>query len=430
MIDPNLLRNNMNIVAKQLARRQFKLDTVTLHKYENRRKILQTEIENLQAQRNLKSKTIGIAKIRGDDIQSLCLTVNQINKRLKIIKQELNILQNDINVYLLSIPNLISDEVPTGYNANDNVEIIRWGNPKKYDFSIRDHITLGEISGGLDFAAAVKLTGTRFIVMRGKIAKLHRALTQFMLDLHTEKHGYQEYYLPYLVNQKSLYGTGQLPKFYETLFHIQPTHADCKSNIYSLIPTAEVPLTNLMRNKILEEDELPLKITAHTPCFRSEVGSYGRNIRGLIRMQQFDKVEIVQIVTPETSMKALETITWHAETVLQLLDLPYRKILLCSGDIGFASYKTYDLEVWLPAEKKYKEVSSCSNMDSFQSRRMKIRFRRKKDKKICLVHTLNASGLAVGRTLVAILENYQLPNGSIKIPLVLQPYMNGLTYIN
>ncbi|MGL5311543.1 MAG: serine--tRNA ligase, partial [Plesiomonas shigelloides] len=327
----------------------------------------------------------------------------------------------------LSIPNIPSDEVPTGKDENDNQEVRRWGTPRQYDFDVRDHVDLGEMAGGMDFAAAVKLTGARFVVLKGQIAKLHRALTQFMLDLHTTEHGYLETYVPYLVNQETLYGTGQLPKFGNDLFHTKPLEEGDPT--FALIPTAEVPVTNLVRGEILEEESLPLKMTAHTPCFRSEAGSYGRDTRGLIRMHQFDKVELVQIVRPEDSMQALEELTGHAEKVLQLLGLPYRTVLLCTGDMGFGSHKTYDLEVWLPAQNTYREISSCSNMGDFQARRMQARCRSKTDKKPRLVHTLNGSGLAVGRTLVAILENYQQADGRIEIPEVLRSYMGGLTHI-
>ncbi|MGL9723713.1 serine--tRNA ligase [Sodalis sp. (in: enterobacteria)] len=429
MLDPNLLRNELDAVAEKLARRKFKLDVATLRQQEERRKVLQVETENLQAERNARSKAIGAAKLRGEDIEPLRQEVNQLGERLSAAKTELDALQGAIRDYALSLPNIPADEVPDGRDENDNREVSRWGEPRQYDFPIRDHVELGEMAGGLDFAAAVKLTGARFVVMRGQIARLHRALAQFMLDLHTEQHGYLEHYLPYLVNHASLYGTGQLPKFAEDLFHTQPLSEEAETSAYALIPTAEVPLTNLMRDEIIEEDALPLKMTAHTPCFRSEAGSYGRDTRGLIRMHQFDKVEMVQVVKPAQSMQALEEMTGHAEKVLQLLQLPYRKVLLCTGDMGFASCKTYDLEVWLPAQNTYREISSCSNIGDFQARRMQARYRSRTDKKPQLVHTLNGSGLAVGRTLVAVLENHQLADGRIEIPAVLRPYMNGLTHI-
>lgn len=429
MLDPNLLRNELDAVAEKLARRGFKLDVETLRSQEERRKVLQVETETLQAERNSQSKSIGQAKARGEDIEPLRLEVNTLGEKLDAAKAELDALQNDIRDIASAIPNMPDDSVPAGKDENDNQEVSRWGTPRQYDFTVRNHVSLGEMAGGLDFAAAVKLTGARFVVMKGQIARMHRALSQFMLDLHTEQHGYLETYVPYLVNQETLYGTGQLPKFGEDLFHTKPLDEEAGSSNYALIPTAEVPLTNLTRDEILEEESLPLKMTAHTPCFRSEAGSYGRDTRGLIRMHQFDKVEMVQIVRPEDSMDALEELTGHAEKVLQLLNLPYRKVLLCTGDMGFGSCKTYNLEVWLPAQDTYREISSCSNMGDFQARRMQARCRNKTDKKPRLVHTLNGSGLAVGRTLVAVLENYQQADGRIEVPEVLRPYMGGLEYI-
>ncbi|MTB31146.1 serine--tRNA ligase [Providencia alcalifaciens] len=429
MLDPNLLRTELDAVATKLARRGFTLDVEKLRELEERRKVLQVETETLQADRNSRSKTIGAAKARGEDIEPLRLEVNQLGEKLDAAKAELDKLQQEIRDIALSIPNIPDDEVPDGKDDSENLEVSRWGEPRQYDFEVKDHVSLGELAGGLDFPAAVKLTGARFVVMKGQIARMHRALAQFMLDLHTEKHGYQELYVPYLVNHATLYGTGQLPKFGEDLFHTKPLEEEADSSTYALIPTAEVPVTNLVRDEILDEDALPLKMTAHTPCFRSEAGSYGRDTRGLIRMHQFDKVELVQIVHPEKSMAALEELTGHAEKVLQLLNLPYRKVLLCTGDIGFGSRKTYDLEVWLPAQNTYREISSCSNMWDFQARRMQARFRGKSEKKTQLVHTLNGSGLAVGRTLVAVLENYQQADGRIEVPEVLRPYMNGLEYI-
>ena len=429
MLDPNLLRTEPDAVAEKLARRGFKLDVEMLRALEERRKVLQVKTENLQADRNSRSKSIGQAKARGEDIEQLRLQVNQLGEELDAAKIDLDALLAEIRDIALTLPNIPDDCVPLGKDDSDNVEVSRWGEPRKYDFDVRDHVALGELSGGLDFAAAVKLTGSRFVVMKGQVARLHRALGQFMLDLHTEQHGYSEAYVPYLVNQETLYGTGQLPKFGGDLFHTRPLDEEAETSNYALIPTSEVPLTNLVRDEILEEESLPLKMTAHTPCFRSEAGSYGRDTRGLIRMHQFDKVEMVQIVRPEDSMDALEEMTGHAEKVLQLLGLPYRKVLLCSGDIGFGSRKTYDLEVWLPAQDTYREISSCSNMWDFQARRMQARCRSKTDKKTRLVHTLNGSGLAVGRTLVAVLENYQQADGRIEIPEILRPYMKGLEYI-
>lgn len=429
MLDPNMLRNELDAVAEKLARRGFKLDVEMLRQQEERRKVLQVETESLQAERNSRSKLIGAAKARGEDIEPLRLEVNELGEKLDAAKAELDKLQNEIRDLALSIPNLPDDSVPVGKDENDNLEVSRWGEPRQYDFEVRDHVSLGEMAGGLDFAAAVKLTGARFVVMKGQIARMHRALAQFMLDLHTEKHGYLETYVPYLVNHATLYGTGQLPKFGGDLFHTKPLEEESDSSNYALIPTAEVPVTNLVRDEILEEESLPLKMTAHTPCFRSEAGSYGRDTRGLIRMHQFDKVEMVQITRPEDSMAALEELTGHAEKVLQLLELAYRKMLLCTGDMGFGSSKTYDLEVWLPAQNTYREISSCSNMWDFQARRMQARCRNKTDRKTRLVHTLNGSGLAVGRTLVAVLENYQQADGRIQVPEVLRPYMGGLEFI-
>ncbi|GKX56099.1 serine--tRNA ligase [Leminorella grimontii] len=429
MLDPNLLRNELDATAEKLARRGYKLDVDTLRRQEERRKVLQVETETLQAERNSRSKSIGEAKARGEDIEPLRREVNLLGEKLNAAKAELDKLQAEIHDSVSVIPNIPDESVPFGKDDGDNLEVSRWGEPRKFDFPVRDHVDLGEMSGGLDFAAAVKLTGARFVVMKGQIARMHRALAHFMLDLHTTQHGYTEAYVPYLVNQATLFGTGQLPKFGEDLFHTKPLAEEAETSNYGLIPTAEVPVTNLVRDEILDEDSLPLKMTAHTPCFRSEAGSYGRDTRGLIRMHQFDKVELVQIVRPEDSMNALEELTGHAEKVLQLLGLPYRKVLLCTGDMGFGSRKTYDLEVWVPAQNTYREISSCSNMWDFQARRMQARFRAKGDKKTQLVHTLNGSGLAVGRTLVAVLENYQQADGRIEVPAVLRPYMGGLEYI-
>lgn len=430
MLDPNLLRTEPDAVAEKLARRGYKLDVDKLCALEERRKVLQVSTENLQAERNTRSKSIGQAKARGEDIEPLRQEVNKLGEALlEAAKSELETLFTEIRDIALAIPNIPDDSVPPGKDENDNVEVSRWGTPRQFDFDVRDHVTLGEMHGGLDFAAAVKLTGSRFVVMKGEIAHLHRGLAQFMIDLHTEQHGYSETYVPYLVNQATLYGTGHLPKFAGDLFHTRPLEEEADSSQYALIPTAEVPLTNLVRDEIVEEESLPLKYTAHSPCFRSEAGSYGRDTRGLIRMHQFDKVEMVQIVCPETSMDALEEMTGHAEKVLQLLGLPYRKMLLCAGDMGFASCKTYDLEVWIPAQNTYREISSCSNIRDFQARRMQARCRNKTDKKPRLLHTLNGSGLAVGRTLVAVLENYQQADGRIQIPDVLRPYMRGKEYI-
>lgn len=433
MIDPNLLRNNLAEVAEKLKiKRGFTLDVANITQLEEQRKALQVKTETLQAERNARSKAIGAAKARGEDIAPLLAEVDHMAAELEQGKVELDKVQNALNDIALNIPNIPADEVPLGKDDSENLEVSRWGEPRKFDFEVKDHVALGENLQGLDFASAVKLTGSRFVVMKGQIAKLHRALAQFMLDLHTEQHGYTEAYVPYLVNHDTLYGTGQLPKFSEDLFHTKPLEGQDPNEVqrtYALIPTAEVPVTNLVRGDILEAENLPLKMTAHTPCFRSEAGSYGRDTRGLIRMHQFDKVELVQIVEPEKSMDALEELTGHAEKVLQLLGLPYRKVLLCTGDMGFGSCKTYDLEVWVPAQNTYREISSCSNMWDFQARRMQARCRSKGDKKTRLVHTLNGSGLAVGRTLVAVLENYQNADGSITVPEVLRPYMGGLEVI-
>ena len=433
MIDPNLLRNHLAEVAEKLKiKRGFTLDVAKITQLEEQRKALQVKTETLQAERNARSKAIGAAKARGEDIAPLLAEVDHMAAELEQDKVELEKVQNALNDIALNIPNIPADEVPLGKDDTENLEVSRWGEPRKFDFEVKDHVALGENLQGLDFASAVKLTGSRFVVMKGQIAKLHRAIAQFMLDLHTEQHGYTEAYVPYLVNHDTLYGTGQLPKFSEDLFHTKPLEGQDPNEVqrtYALIPTAEVPVTNLVRGDILEAENLPLKMTAHTPCFRSEAGSYGRDTRGLIRMHQFDKVELVQIVEPEKSMDALEELTGHAEKVLQLLGLPYRKVLLCTGDMGFGSCKTYDLEVWVPAQNTYREISSCSNMWDFQARRMQARCRSKGDKKTRLVHTLNGSGLAVGRTLVAVLENYQNADGSITVPEVLRPYMGGLEVI-
>lgn len=428
MLDPNLLRHHIEEVAAGLARRGIKLDVETINKLEEERKVLQVKTENLQAERNARSKAIGEAKAKGEDITAVRAEVNQLGEELDQAKAKLDAVQEQLHAIYAALPNIPDESVPDGKDENDNVEVSRFGTPRTFDFPILDHVTLGEKLLGLDFPAAVKLTGARFVVMKGQIARLHRAISQFMLDLHTEKHGYTEMYVPYLVNHATLFGTGQLPKFGGDLFHTKPLEEE-KGSQYALIPTAEVPVTNLVRDEILNESDLPMKMTAHTPCFRSEAGSYGKDTRGLIRMHQFDKVELVQIVKPEDSMKALEELTAHAEQVLKLLELPYRKIVLCTGDMGAGSRKTYDLEVWVPAQNTYREISSCSNMWDYQARRMQARYRSAEDNKTQLVHTLNGSGLAVGRTLVAIMENYQQADGSIEIPKVLIPYMGGLTKI-
>lgn len=427
MLDPKYLRNELEETARRLATRGYTLDVARFTELEERRKTLQAQTQELQAERNSRSKSIGQAKARGEDIQPLLQHVGELGEQLDAAKAELSQLLADINEINMGVPNLPASDVPLGDDEQDNVEISRWGEPRQFEFEVKDHADLGEALQGLDFAAAAKLSGSRFVVMKGQLARMHRALAQFMLDLHTEQHGYSEAYVPYLVNANSLRGTGQLPKFGEDLFHTGPATEEGVG--MSLIPTAEVPLTNLVRDEIVNESELPLKLTAHTPCFRSEAGSYGRDIKGLIRQHQFDKVELVQIVKPETSAQALEELTGHAEKVLQLLELPYRKMLLCTGDMGFGAVKTYDLEVWLPSQETYREISSCSNTYDFQARRMQARFRNKETNKPELLHTLNGSGLAVGRTLVAILENNQQADGTITVPQALRPYMGGLAHL-
>jgi seryl-tRNA synthetase len=427
MLDPKFLRNELEVTAERLATRGFILDIAHLTQLEEKRKSLQVATEELQASRNAISKSIGQAKARGEDVEAIMAQVGDLGSQLDAKKIELAAVLEEVNAIAMSMPNLPDESVPMGADETENVEVRRWGTPRTFDFPIKDHIDLGEGLNGLDFKNAVKITGSRFIVMKGQVARLNRAIGQFMLDLHTTEHGYTEAYVPLLVNEASLLGTGQLPKFGEDLFHTKPATEEGQG--LSLIPTAEVPLTNLVRDSIVDEDELPIKLTAHTACFRSEAGSYGKDTRGLIRQHQFDKVEMVQIVKPEDSMAALEALTGHAETVLQRLGLPYRTVILCTGDMGFGSSKTYDIEVWLPAQNTYREISSCSNMKDFQARRMQARYRVKADNKPALLHTLNGSGLAVGRTLVAILENYQNADGSIKVPEVLRPYMGGLTQI-
>ncbi|MCL1144153.1 serine--tRNA ligase [Shewanella gaetbuli] len=427
MLDPKFLRNELEDTAKRLAARGYTLDVAHISSLEEKRKKLQVETEELQASRNAISKSIGQAKAKGEDIAPIMAQVGDLGSKLDAKKAELAELLQQLNMIAMSIPNLPDDAVPAGADENDNVEVRRWGTPKSFDFEVKDHLDLGEALDGLDFKNAVKITGSRFIVMKGQIARLNRALGQFMLDMHTTQHGYTEAYVPLLVNEDSLLGTGQLPKFGEDLFHTKPATEEAQS--LSLIPTAEVPLTNLVRDTIIDEADLPIKMTALTACFRSEAGSYGRDTRGLIRQHQFDKVELVQIVHPEQSMEALESLTQHAENILQALELPYRTVVLCTGDMGFGASKTFDIEVWLPAQNTYREISSCSNMKDFQARRMQARFRNKADNKPALVHTLNGSGLAVGRTLVAILENYQNADGTITVPTVLRPYMGGLEVI-
>jgi seryl-tRNA synthetase len=427
MLDPKFLRNNIEETAEKLAFRGFALDIAKITALEEKRKSLQVNTETLQALRNSRSKEIGMAAKRGEDITPLREEMNKVAEELTATKIEFDKVAAEIKELAYTTPNFAHESVPAGKDEEDNVEILTWGTPKTFEFEVKDHVDLGEALGGLDFKSAVKISGSRFIVMKGQIAKMHRALAQYMLNLHTEEHGYLELYVPYLVNSESLFGTTQLPKFGEDLFNTKPATEEGQG--LSLIPTAEVPVTNMSRDMIYDEADLPIRMTAHTPCFRSEAGSYGRDTRGLIRQHQFDKVEMVQLVHPEKSFEALEELTGHAEQVLKNLELPYRKVILCSGDMGFAATKTYDLEVWLPAQNTYREISSCSNVGDFQARRLQARFRPTGAKKPELIHTLNGSGLAVGRTLVAILENYQLEDGRIEIPTVLKPYMGNLTHI-
>jgi seryl-tRNA synthetase len=423
MLDPKLLRNDLDSVSLQLARRGFTLDSASLQTLEARRKAIQVETQELQAERNSRSRAIGKAKAAGEDIAPLLKEVEGLGDQLKTKEQELAQLQEELNGLLMGIPNIPHDSVPAGTGEEDNPVLRTWGEPTAFAFEARDHVDLGEQLGQLDFEAASRLTGSRFSVMQGPLARLQRALTQFMLDTHTRDHGYREVYVPYLVNAESLRGTGQLPKFEADLFRTSG-EAD-----YYLIPTAEVPVTNLARGLILEADQLPVRYTAHTPCFRSEAGSYGKDTRGMIRQHQFEKVELVQLVPPGQSYDALEQLTGHAETILQQLQLPYRVVTLCTGDIGFSAAKTYDLEVWLPGQQKYREISSCSNFEAFQARRMQARWRNPDTGKPELLHTVNGSGLAVGRALVAVMENYQQADGSIQIPAVLKPYMGGIEVI-
>jgi len=447
MLDPRLIRNELEVTAQRLAARGFALDVKRLGALEAERKQVQVEAEQLQAERNAKSKAIGKAKASGEDVAPLMRAVADLGDKLKQAEARLAGVQQRLEEELLGVPNLPHDTAPTGKNEHDNVEIRRWGEPKKFDFTPRDHVDLGVALGQMDFDAAAKISGARFVTLSGSLARLQRALTQFMLDVHTGEHGYTEVYVPYLVNADSLRGTGQLPKFEQDLFKIPRTKFEMKEGaeeralqgeVYQggsftakednwyLIPTAEVPVTNLVRDEILEAKTLPRKYVAHTPCFRSEAGSYGKDTRGMIRQHQFEKVELVQVVRPQDSFDALEQLTAHAEAILKKLELPYRVVALCTGDMGFAAAKTYDLEVWLPSQNKYREISSCSNFTDFQARRMQARWRNPATGKPELVHTLNGSGLAVGRTLVAIMENCQDKQGHIHIPAALRPYMGGV----
>jgi len=428
MLDSKLLRGNIDFVVEQLKRRNFTFDVVQYNKLEDQRKVIQVQTQDLQNLRNTKSKKIGQAKASGENIQPLLDEVSDLGQKLDDAKSKLQDIQAKIDEIVMVIPNIPHPSVPEGDSEDDNIEISKWGEPTTLDFDVKDHIELGE-THGMDFAAAARISGSRFVVITGKLAKLQRALTQFMLDHHIEKNGYTETYAPYLVNADSLTGTGQLPKFEADLFktHLHGEEGEAKA-LY-LIPTAEVPVTNIVRESIIKGSELPLKFVAHTPCFRSEAGSYGKDTRGLIRQHQFEKVELVQISKPDNSYEVLEELTSHAEGILQLLELPYRKVNLCTGDLGFASAKTYDLEVWLPGQKAYREISSCSCFEGFQARRMQLRWKNPETKETEFLHTLNGSGLAVGRTLVAVMENYQNADGSIAIPKVLQSYMGGITKI-
>ena len=424
MLDPRLLRSDPERLSEGLKRRGYELDREAIQRMDEERRHLQQETEKLQNERKQRSKAIGQAKAAGEDIEPLLAQVGDLGDQLEEKKQALSEAQSAFEQYWMGVPNLPQDDVPAGEDESDNLELRRWGEPRSFAFTVRDHVELGEHQSRtgpvLDFEAAAKLTGSRFVVMRGRMARLHRALIQFMLDQHTLQHEYEEVYVPYVVNTDSLTGTGQLPKFAEDLFRLDDERE------YYLIPTAEVPVTNLVREEILQAEQLPMKLTAHTPCFRSEAGSYGRDTRGMIRQHQFEKVELVQVVRPEESDRALEELTGHAERILQLLDLPYRVMLLCGGDMGASAARTIDLEVWLPSQETYREISSCSNFEDYQARRMQARWRNPETGKPELVHTLNGSGLAIGRTLVAILENYQEEDGTVRVPDALVPYMGGI----
>ncbi len=423
MLDPRLIRQELEQIAQQLRIKGFELDAGSIQSLESRRRDLQVVTEDLQAQRNARSKAIGKAKAEGQDIEPLLAEVSDLGDQLDEKKRELDTVQGQLNEILMAVPNVPDESVPNGATEEDNVVVRTWGDPPEFQFSPKDHVDLTDDSGLLSFELASKITGSRFVAMRGAVARMHRALIQFMLDVHTSEHGYEEVYVPYIVNRDSLTGTGQLPKFEEDLFKLDDERG------YYLAPTAEVPVTNLARGEILPADQVPQKLVCHTPCFRSEAGSYGKDTRGMIRQHQFEKVELVMMVRPEDSWAALEELTGHAEMILQKLGLPYRVVTLCGGDLGFAAAKTYDLEVWLPGQGKYREISSCSNFLDFQARRMQARWRNPETGKPELIHTLNGSGLAIGRTLVAILENYQQADGSVVIPQALQPYMAGQTAI-
>jgi seryl-tRNA synthetase len=424
MLDPQLFRSDIEAVAKRLAGRPFVLDVAAFQAIENERKNLQTRTQELQAARNQFAKRIGQAKAKGEDAAALMAEAGRANAELAELEKRLEVIQAKAQDFLLGVPNLPHASVPAGKSPADNLELRRIGTPRQFGFAPKDHVDIGAAIGLLDFEAATKIAGARFVLMKGPLARLHRAIAQFMLDVHTEEHGYTEIYAPYLVNADSLRGTGQLPKFEEDLFAVPHREGE---KLY-LIPTAEVPVTNIVRDEIVPLEQLPLRFVCHSPCFRSEAGSYGKDTRGMIRQHQFDKVELVQISHPEKSYAGLEQLTGHAEEILRRLELPYRVVALCAGDMGFSAAKTYDIEVWLPGQNAYREISSCSNFEAFQARRMQARFRNEKGKPE-LVHTLNGSGLAVGRTLVAIMENYQRADGGIAIPAALQPYMNGLKAI-
>lgn len=420
MNDPKVLRANLPEAYHILKKRGFELDIEKIEKLEELRKGLQARTQELQNIRNENAKKVGQAKARGEDVAAMLNQSNTLNSELEKLTAELANIQEQLQQIYATTPNFPHESVPEGTSEKNNREIRRWSNPQEFNFTPKDHVALGEQLGLMDFTAAAKITGARFVVLKGALAKLQRALGQFMLDIHTSQHGYQEVYVPYLVNADSLFGTGNLPKFYDDLFHLAGEFK------YSLIPTAEVPVTNLVRDEILNAADLPLKYVAHTPCFRSEAGSYGKDMRGMIRNHQFEKVELVQIVKPEDSYQALEELTGNAEKILQLLNLPYRVVALCTGDLGFTSAKTYDLEVWLPSQNQYREISSCSNFEAFQARRMQARWRNPQTGKPELVHTLNGSGLGIGRTLVAIMENFQDQHGNIRVPEVLWEYMGGV----
>jgi len=428
MLDINLLRNDIAVVAAGLAKRGVTLDVARFEALESERKVIQTRTQELQARRNALSKQIGVAKGRGDDASTLLAEVGGLGAELERLEDELARVQQALRDFLLDVPNLTHSSTPVGTNSLDNAEVRRVGKPRSFDFPVKDHVDLGEALGFLDFPVAAKLSGSRFSFLRGEFARLHRALAQFMLDVHTREHGYTECYTPYIVNAETLIGTTQLPKFEGDMFAVRKGGSEEDSESLYLISTSEITLTNTVRDEILAGDALPIRLVAHTPCFRSEAGSYGKDTRGMIRQHQFDKVELVQIVHPDRSYEALEELTGHAETILKRLELPYRVVALCTGDIGFAAAKTYDLEVWLPGQNMYREISSCSNCETFQARRMQARFRNAQGKPE-LVHTLNGSGLAVGRTFVAVLENYQRADGSIEVPTALQPYMSATKII-